>query len=158
MLAARQSCIPGRERSSDILVALPESQHAIAEQELAQLLLLPTSPQCGDELLQFFCLEAFSGFCDPSGTVQRTSRQECERITTVTCAAEFQLILLTLQSRGISVSCDSFPQNSSACNTGEFLHPMLVLSLLHDMHEPWHLFVYSKSLHDPNPRVYVCVT
>ena len=103
-------------------MALPESQQAVVEQELAQLfLLIQTSPECGDGLLEFLCLEAFSGLCDPFGAVQRTLRIDCERITTRTCAAELQLILPILQSRGIAVSCDSFPEESSACSISKFL-------------------------------------
>jgi hypothetical protein len=115
-LAARQSCIPGRENSAEILVVLTESQQAIFEQGLSALRpFLSTSPECGDELLEFFCLEA--GLCDPAGVIQRTSRQECERITTRTCATEFQQVLPILQGGGLDVACDTFPEESSACTT-----------------------------------------
>jgi hypothetical protein len=119
-LAARQSCIPGRENSAEILVVLTESQQAIFEQGLSALRpFLSTSPECGDELLEFFCLEA--GLCDPAGVIQRTSRQECERITTRTCATEFQQVLPILQGGGLDVACDTFPEESSACTTSKSL-------------------------------------
>jgi hypothetical protein len=126
VLAARQSCIAGRENSSEVLVLLEESLQTVVEQQLVLLLqIVPPSPECGDELLAFLCIEAFSGFCDPTGTVHRTSRRDCERITTTTCAAEFQQILPILQSRGLGVSCDAFPEDTGICSSKmhSYIHP-----------------------------------
>ena len=139
VLAASQSCIPGRENSSEVLVVLTEQQQALVEQQLDTLLqFVPTSAGYGDELLTFLCLEAFSGFCDTAGAVHRTSRQDCQRITTTTCAAEFQLILPILQTGGVDVSCDAFPEDSSICSSGELWSIATSLvgpftSLEHDM-------------------------
>ena len=78
-------------------------------------------------MLAFLCLEALSGFCDSTGAVHRASRQECERVTTITCEAEFLQILPLLQDRGIDLSCDDFPEESSVC--GELATPSKVQSL-----------------------------
>ena len=118
VLAARQSCIPGRENSAEVFVLLPQSQQVILEQQLAALQQLVTvSPDCESELLSFLCVEVFGGFCDGASAVHRTTRQECERITTTVCATEFQQILPLLKTGGFELSCDTFPESTSICTS-----------------------------------------
>lgn len=131
VLLARQSCIPGRENSTAVSVSLSPSQHTTVEQQFAQLLMSVTpSPSCNTELQSFLCVEAFAGLCDGNGAVQRTTRQECERITTTVCAAEFQIILPKLEADGFALSCDTFPNSSSIC-TSKF-------SLSHNYNNTWY--------------------
>ena len=122
MLAARQSCIPGRENSTEVSVSLTPSLQRLVEEQLVGLLTLITpSPDCESELQSFLCVEAFVGFCDSTGTVHRTTRQECERLTNTVCAAEIQLIL-SLEANGFKVSCDTFPDSSSICSSKYVQH------------------------------------
>ena len=146
VLTARQSCIPGRENSSEVLVLLTPSLQPVVEQ---QLQLVQPSPECGEELLAFLCLEALAGFCDSSGAVHRSSRQECERVTTRTCAREFLQILPKLQESGTDMSCESFPEESSVCSSsGKFATPALVcLRLYVVMTHPWYLCIGNLLLH-----------
>ena len=116
VLAARQSCIPSRGNSTEVFVSLVQQQ-----QELQLLILLEfttPSPECEAELLPFLCVEAFSGFCDSEGAVHRTTRQECERVTTRTCAAEFRQLL---EARVFELSCDAFPDSSTICNSKSYV-------------------------------------
>ena len=118
VLAARQSCIPGRENSTEMSVSLTPSLQGLVEEQLVGLLTLITpSPDCESELQSFLCVEAFAGFCDSTGTVHRTTRQECERLTNTVCAAEIQLILPLLEANGFKLSCDTFPDSSSMCSS-----------------------------------------
>ena len=97
-------------------VPLTPSLHTTVEQQFAQLLMSVTpSPVCETELLSFLCVEAFAGLCDGNGVVHRTTRQECERITTTVCAEEFQILLPILEANGFALSCDTFPNSSSIC-------------------------------------------
>ena len=122
VLAARQSCILGRENSAEVFVTQTQPLQVLVEQELVGLQVIPLSPDCEGELLSFLCVEAFGGFCDGTGTVHRTTRQECERITTTVCAAEFEIILPLLESRGFETSCDAFPESSGLCTSKLRLH------------------------------------
>ena len=146
VLTARQSCIPGRENSSEVLVLLTPSLRPVVEQQLTILLqLVQPSPECGEELLAFLCLEALAGFCDSSGAVHRSSRQECERVTTRTCAREFLQILPILQESGTDMSCESFPEESSVCSSsGKFATPALVCPQTLCGHDTSMVSVYRK--------------
>ena len=113
ILVDRQRCIPNRENTSEVYVFLTPSLHAIVEQQLLDLLQFITpSPECEGQLLAFLCVEAFSGFCDSTGIVHRTTRQECEVVTSEVCAAEFPL----LEVSGFDLSCDTFPEITNICN------------------------------------------
>ena len=86
ILVDRQRCIPSRENTSEVYVLLTPSLQAIVEQQLLDLLQIITpSPECEGQLLAFLCVEAFSGFCDSTGIVHRTTRQECEVVTSEVC-------------------------------------------------------------------------
>ena len=107
----------------------------LVEQQLIELLQFVTpSPECEGELLSFLCVEAFSGFCNSNGTVHRTSRPDCERITTTVCAAEFLQLLPLLEARGADLSCDTFPASSTICNCE---------------YNTWHCTTYHIHLHTP---------
>ena len=113
ILVDRQRCIPSRENTSEVYVLLTPSLQAIVEQQLLDLLQIITpSPECEGQLLAFLCVEAFSGFCDSTGIVHRTTRQECEVVTSEVCAAEFPL----LEGSGFDLSCDTFPEITNICN------------------------------------------
>ena len=118
VLAASQSCIPGRNDSTEVFIqSIASIPQELVEQQLIGLFQFVTpSPECGGELLSFLCVEAFSGFCDPTGTVYRTSRPDCERITTTVCAVEFLQLLPLIEARGADLSCNTFPASSTICN------------------------------------------
>ena len=117
ILVDRQRCIPSRENTSEVYVFLTPSLQAIVEQQLLDLLQFITpSPECEGQLLAFLCVEAFSGFCDSTGIVHRTTRQECEVVTSEVCAAEFEVIFPLLEVSGFDLSCDTFPEITNICN------------------------------------------
>ena len=116
-LAARQSCIPGREANSEVLVSLTPSEQSLAEQQLGRLLArVSPSPRCRRELTAFLCVEMMGGFCNGAGVVHRPSRGECERLSTTVCATEFQIVQSLFEASGSELTCDSFPDASSICS------------------------------------------
>ena len=82
-------------------------------------------------------MEAFVGFCDSTGTVHRTTRQECERLTNTVCAAEIQLILPLLEANGFKLSCDTFPDSSSICSSMSNITARMGIILLNNTLLKW---------------------
>lgn len=137
-LLARQSCIPGREDSTEVSVALTSSLQTVVERQFALLPMSDTpNSTCERELLSFLCVEAFAGLCDDNGTVHRTTRRECERVTSTVCAAEF---LPQLKANGFALSCDTFPTSSSICTTTTSKLNYCTYNTLHDQ-------VYNRFFH-----------
>ena len=104
-------------------IPISQSLQAIAEWQLIDILQSITpSPECEGQLLAFFCVEAFSGFCDSTGIVHKTTRQECELVTSEVCAAEFEIIFPLLEESVFHLSCNTFPEINSICNCKLSVH------------------------------------
>ena len=128
ILIDRQRCIPSRENASEVYIPISQSLQAIAEWKLIDILQSITpSPECEGQLLAFLCVEAFSGFCDSTGIVHKTTRQECELVTSEVCAAEFEIISPLLEDSVFHLSCNTFTEINSICNCKLSIH-------IHHMH------------------------
>ena len=127
-LIDRQRCIQGRENTSEVYVSITPSLQAIVEQQLLDLLeFITPSPECKGQLLAFLCVEAFSGFCDSTGIVHRTTRQECEIVTSEVCAAEFEVIFPLLKVSGFYFSCDGLPEITNICNCKLLIYTLTLI-------------------------------
>lgn len=72
---------------------------------------LDPSQECEAVAMPFLCLYFF-GLCDSNGQVQLPSSQECETITSETCASETETVMGVFSSL---LQCESLPSNSIEC-------------------------------------------
>ena len=75
---------------------------------------LDPSPECEEAFLPFLCLFAFP-LCDSSGQLYQPSFTECETVTLVTCAREWQTAVLNLGSENLP-QCSSLPDTTTQCD------------------------------------------
>ena len=100
--------------SSEIYIPSDRDQQQLeqqASQLMAGLQFINPSQECEEVAMPFLCFYFF-GLCDSSGQVQLPSSEQCEVISSETCASEIETVTTLF---GSFLQCESLPINSIEC-------------------------------------------
>ena len=109
-----QGCLTSDFTSSEIYIPADRDQEQLEQRVnllVTGLQSINPSQECAEVAIPFLCFYLF-GLCDSSGQVRLPSSQQCETISSETCASETETVMGVFSS---FLQCESLPINSIEC-------------------------------------------
>ena len=119
VLQTQQGCLPDRNATGNIIIAMDPSlsqqdKEEQARQLIAGLPLLDPSPECLEVVVPFLCFYIFP-LCDSSGRPYQPSAAECNTLTGGICAQEFETAAAFVTGDQLP-QCQLLPETTLECN------------------------------------------
>ena len=120
VLQTQQGCLPDRNATGDIIIAVDPASSQQDKEERAKLFLgglpfLDPSPECMEAVVPFLCFYIFP-LCDSSGRPYQPSSAECSAVTDGICAREFVTAAIFATSDQLP-QCQLLPDSTLECNS-----------------------------------------